>query len=155
VRQLSKGNVALMKGAVLAGCRAFYGYPITPASEIAEYAALYLPQIGGTFVQAESEIGAINMVYGASSAGLRVMTASSGPGISLMQEGLSYLASAQLPCVVADVMRAGPGLGNIGPEQGDYFQIVKGGGHGNYHNIVVAPASVQEMCDLTVLAFWK
>jgi pyruvate/2-oxoacid:ferredoxin oxidoreductase alpha subunit len=153
MRQLSKGNVALMKGAVLAGCRAFYGYPITPASEIAEYAALYLPQIGGTFVQAESEIGAINMVYGASSTGLRVMTASSGPGISLIQEGLSYLASAQLPCVVADVMRAGPGLGNIGPEQGDYFQIVKGGGHGNYHNIVVAPASVQEMCDLTILAF--
>ena len=153
MRQLCKGNVAVVKGAVLAGCRAFYGYPITPASEIAEYAALYLPQVGGTFVQAESEIGSINMVYGAASAGLRVMTASSGPGISLMQEGLSYLASAQLPCVIADVMRAGPGLGNIGPEQGDYFQIVKGGGHGNYHNIVLAPASVQEMCDLTVLAF--
>jgi len=153
MRQLCKGNVAVVKGAVLAGCRAFYGYPITPASEIAEYAALYLPQVGGTFVQAESEIGSINMVYGAASAGLRVMTASSGPGISLMQEGLSYLASAQLPCVIADVMRAGPGLGNIGPEQGDYFQIVKGGGHGNYHNIVLAPACVHEMCDLTVLAF--
>lgn len=153
MRQLCKGNVALVKGAVLAGCRAFYGYPITPASEIAEYAALCLPQIGGTFVQAESEIGSINMVYGAASAGLRAMSASSGPGVSLMQEGLSYLASAQLPCVLADVMRAGPGLGNIGPEQGDYFQIVKGGGHGNYHLLVVAPASVQEMCDLTILAF--
>jgi pyruvate/2-oxoacid:ferredoxin oxidoreductase alpha subunit len=153
MRQLCKGNVAIVKGAVLAGCRAFYGYPITPASEIAEYAALYLPQVGGTFVQAESEVGSINMVFGAASAGQRVMTASSGPGMSLMQEGLSYLAGAQLPCVIADVMRAGPGLGNIAPEQGDYFQIVKGGGHGNYRCIVVAPASVQEMCDLTMLAF--
>jgi pyruvate/2-oxoacid:ferredoxin oxidoreductase alpha subunit len=153
MRQLCKGNVAIVKGAVLAGCRAFYGYPITPASEIAEFAALYLPQVGGTFVQAESEVGSINMVFGAASTGQRVMTASSGPGMSLMQEGLSYLAGAQLPCVVADVMRAGPGLGNIGPEQSDYFQNVKGGGHGNYRNLVVAPASVQEMCDLTVLAF--
>jgi pyruvate/2-oxoacid:ferredoxin oxidoreductase alpha subunit len=153
MRQLCKGNVAIVKGAVLAGCRAFYGYPITPASEIAEYAALYLPQVGGTFVQAESEVASINMVYGAASAGQRVMTASSGPGISLMQEGLSYLAGTQLPCVIADVMRAGPGLGNIAPEQSDYFQIVKGGGHGNYRCIVVAPASVQEMCDLTMLAF--
>ncbi|MFB3917237.1 MAG: 3-methyl-2-oxobutanoate dehydrogenase subunit VorB [Terriglobales bacterium] len=153
MRQLCKGNVAVVKGAVLAGCRAFYGYPITPASEIAEFASLYLPQVGGTFVQAESEVGSINMMFGASSAGQRVMTASSGPGISLMQEGLSYLAGAELPAVIVDVMRAGPGLGNIAPEQGDYFQIVKGGGHGNYHNIVVAPASVQEMCDLTMLAF--
>jgi pyruvate/2-oxoacid:ferredoxin oxidoreductase alpha subunit len=153
MRQLCKGNVAIVKGAVLAGCNAFYGYPITPASEIAEYAALYLPQAGGTFVQAESEVASINMVYGAAAAGQRVMTASSGPGISLMQEGISYLAGAELPCVIADVMRAGPGLGNIGPEQADYFQMVKGGGHGNYHNIVLAPASVQEMCDLTILAF--
>jgi pyruvate/2-oxoacid:ferredoxin oxidoreductase alpha subunit len=153
MRQLCKGNVAIMKGAVLAGCRSFYGYPITPASEIAEYAALYIPQVGGTFVQAESETSSINMVYGASSAGERVMTASSGPGLSLMQEGISYLAGAELPCVIADVMRGGPGLGNIAPEQSDYFQMVKGGGHGSYHNIVVAPASVQEMCDLTVLAF--
>jgi pyruvate/2-oxoacid:ferredoxin oxidoreductase alpha subunit len=153
MRQLCKGNVAIVKGAVLAGCNAFYGYPITPASEIAEYAALYLPQVGGTFVQAESEVASINMVYGAAAAGQRAMTASSGPGMSLMQEGISYIAGAELPCVIADVMRAGPGLGNIGPEQSDYFQMVKGGGHGNYRNIVLAPASVQEMCDLTVLAF--
>ncbi len=153
MRQLSKGNVAIVKGAVLAGCRYFFGYPITPASEIAEYAALYIPQVGGTFVQAESEVASINMVYGAAAAGARVMTASSGPGLSLMQEGLSYLAGSELPCVIADVMRGGPGLGNIAPEQADYFQMVKGGGHGSYHNIVVAPASVQEMCDLTILAF--
>jgi 2-oxoisovalerate ferredoxin oxidoreductase alpha subunit len=153
MRQLCKGNVAVMKGAILGGCRAFYGYPITPASEITEAAALYLPQIRGTFLQAESEVAAINMVYGAAAAGVRVMTASSGPGISLMQEGLSYLAGAELPCVIIDVVRAGPGLGNIAPEQSDYFAIVKGGGHGNYHNIVLAPASVQEMADLTTLAF--
>lgn len=153
MRQLCKGNVAVVKGAVLAGCRSFYGYPITPASEIAEYAALYIPQVGGTFLQAESETSAINMCYGAASAGQRVMTASSGPGLSLMQEGLSYIAGAELPVVIADVMRGGPGLGNIAPEQGDYFQMVKGGGHGCYRNIVVAPASVQEMCDLTLLAF--
>lgn len=153
MRQLCKGNVAVVKGAVLAGCRHFYGYPITPASEIAEYGALYIPQVGGTFLQAESEVSAINMCYGAASAGQRVMTASSGPGLSLMQEGISYIAGAELPVVVADVMRGGPGLGNIAPEQGDYFQMVKGGGHGCYHNIVVAPASVQEMCDLTILAF--
>jgi pyruvate/2-oxoacid:ferredoxin oxidoreductase alpha subunit len=142
-----------MKGAILAGCRGFYGYPITPASEIAETAASYLPQIGGTFLQAESEVAAINMVYGAASAGVRVMTASSGPGISLMQEGISYLAGAELPCVIVDVMRGGPGLGNIAPEQSDYFAIVKGGGHGNYRNLVLAPASVQEMAELTMLAF--
>ncbi len=151
--QLCKGNVAVMKGAVLAGCRAFYGYPITPASEIAESAALYLPQIGGTFLQAESEVAAINMVYGAAAAGLRVMTASSGPGISLMQEGISYLAGSELPCVIVDIVRGGPGLGNIAPEQSDYFAMVKGGGHGNYRNIVLAPASVQEMANLTMLAF--
>ena len=153
MRHICKGNVALMKGAILAGCRAFYGYPITPASEIAESAALYLPQIGGTFLQAESEVAAINMVYGAASAGVRVMTASSGPGISLMQEGISYLAGAELPCVIVDVMRGGPGLGNIAPEQSDYAAMVKGGGHGNYRNIVLAPASVQEMAEFTMLAF--
>ena len=153
MRQLCKGNVAVIKGAILAGCRAYYGYPITPASEVAESAALYIPQVGGTFVQAESEVAAINMVYGAASAGVRVMTASSGPGLSLMQEGISYLAGSELPCVIVDVMRGGPGLGNIGPEQSDYFAMVKGGGHGNYRNLVVAPASVQEMAELTMLAF--
>src|SRR5437016_1951077 len=115
MRQLCKGNVAVVKGAVLAGCRAYYGYPITPASEIAEAAAYYLPQVGGTFLQAESEVAAINMIYGAASAGIRAMTASSGPGISLMQEGISYLAGSELPCVIADIMRGGPGLGNIAP----------------------------------------
>jgi 2-oxoisovalerate ferredoxin oxidoreductase alpha subunit len=153
MRQLCKGNVAVMKGAILAGCRAYYGYPITPASEIAEAAALYLPQLGGTFLQAESEVAAINMVYGAAAAGVRVMTASSGPGLSLMQEGISYIAGAELPCVIVDVVRGGPGLGNIAPEQSDYFAIVKGGGHGNYRNLVLAPASVQEMAELTMLAF--
>ena len=153
MRQLSKGNVAVVKGALLAGCRAYYGYPITPASEIAEAAAEFFPQAGGTFLQAESEVAAINMVYGAAAAGMRVMTASSGPGISLMQEGISYLAGAELPCVIVDVGRGGPGLGNIAPEQGDYFALVKGGGHGNYRNLVLAPASVQEMADLTMLAF--
>ncbi len=153
MRQLCKGNVAVVKGAILAGCRAYYGYPITPASEIAESAALYFPQVGGTFLQAESEVAAINMVYGAAAAGLRVMTGSSGPGLSLMQEGMSYLAGAELPCVIVDVMRGGPGLGNIAPEQSDYFAMVKGGGHGNYRNLVLAPASVQEMADLTMLAF--
>ena len=153
MRQLCKGNVAVIKGALVAGCSAYYGYPITPASEIAEAAALYLPEVGGTFIQAESETASINMVYGASSAGERVMTASSGPGLSLMQEGLSYLAGSELPCVIVDVVRGGPGLGNIAPEQSDYFCTVKGGGHGNYRNLVVAPASVQEMADLTILAF--
>ncbi|HET7209608.1 MAG TPA: 3-methyl-2-oxobutanoate dehydrogenase subunit VorB [Terriglobales bacterium] len=153
MRQLCKGNVAIVKGAILAGCSAYYGYPITPASEVAEAAALYLPQVGGTFLQAESEVAAINMVYGAAAAGVRVMTGSSGPGISLMQEGISYLAGSELPCVIVDVVRGGPGLGNIAPEQSDYFAMIKGGGHGNYHNLVVAPASVQEMADLTMLAF--
>jgi pyruvate/2-oxoacid:ferredoxin oxidoreductase alpha subunit len=115
-KQLTKGNEAIVKAAVLAGCRAFYGYPITPASEIAEAAALYLPAAGGVFIQAESEVAAINMLYGGAAAGVRAMTASSGPGISLMQEGFSYLAGAELPCVVADIMRGGPGLGNIAPE---------------------------------------
>ena len=152
-KQLTQGNEAIVKAAVLAGCRAYYGYPITPASEIAEAAALYLPQAGGVFVQAESETASVNMLYGGASAGVRAMSASSGPGISLMQEGFSYLAGAELPCVVADIMRGGPGLGNIAPEQSDYSQIVKGGGHGCYRMLVLAPASVQEMADLTTLAF--
>ena len=152
-KQLIKGNEAIVKSAILAGCRAFYGYPITPASEIAEAAAKYMPLAGGTFLQAESETASINMLYGAASAGVRAMTASSGPGISLMQEGLSYLSGSELPCVIADIMRAGPGLGNIAPEQGDYNQVVKGGGHGCYRTIVLAPDSAQEMADLTALAF--
>ena len=152
-KQFVKGNVALVKGALLAGCQAYYGYPITPASEIGEAAAYYFRRLGRTFLQAESEVAAINMVYGAAATGVRVMTASSGPGLSLMQEGISYLAGAELPSVIVDVMRGGPGLGNIGPEQGDYFQMVKGGGHGNYHTIVMAPNSPQEMCDLTMQAF--
>jgi len=153
MRRLLKGNEAVIHGALAAGCRAYFGYPITPASEIAETAALLMPPAGGIFLQAESEIGAIQMVYGASSAGVRAMSASSGPGISLMQEGISYCAGAELPCVIIDIMRGGPGLGNIGPEQSDYLQMVKGGGHGNYRAIVLAPNSVQEMCDLTIHAF--
>jgi pyruvate/2-oxoacid:ferredoxin oxidoreductase alpha subunit len=152
-KQLMKGNEAIVKSAILAGCRAFYGYPITPASEIAESAAECMPKAGGVFLQAESEVAAINMLYGASSAGVRCMTASSGPGMSLMQEGISYMAGAELPCVIADITRGGPGLGNIAAEQGDYHQVVKGGGHGNYRTIVLAPHSVQEMADLTALAF--
>lgn len=151
--QLVKGNSAIVIGALYAGCDCFFGYPITPASEILHDASKYFPKVGRKFVQAESEEAAINMVYGGASAGHRVMTSSSGPGISLMQEGISYLAGSELPCVVIDVMRAGPGLGNIGPEQADYTQLVKGGGHGNYKNIVLAPNSVQEMCDFTIKAF--
>ncbi len=152
-RQLIKGNEAVVKGAILAGCRFFFGYPITPASEIAEAAAFYLPQVGGTFLQAESEVASINMVYGAASGGVRVMTASSSPGISLKMEGISYCAGSELPLVLVDISRGGPGLGNIAPEQSDYHQIVKGGGHGSYKLIVLAPNSAQEMCDLTMLAF--
>jgi 2-oxoisovalerate ferredoxin oxidoreductase alpha subunit len=152
-KQLMKGNEAIVKSAILAGCRAFYGYPITPASEITEAAARYMPQVGGVFLQAESEVAAINMLYGAASAGVRCMTASSGPGISLMQEGISYMAGAELPCVIADITRGGPGLGNIAAEQSDYHQVVKGGGNGNYRTIVLAPSSAQEMADLTALAF--
>ena len=151
--ELTKGNEAIVKAAILAGCRAYYGYPITPASEIAEAAALYFPRVGGVFIQAESETASVNMLYGGAAAGVRCLSASSGPGISLMQEGMSYLAGAELPCVIADIMRGGPGLGNIAPEQGDYNQIVKGGGHGCYRTLVLAPASVQEMADFTTLAF--
>jgi 2-oxoisovalerate ferredoxin oxidoreductase alpha subunit len=151
--QLVKGNTAVIIGAMYAGCDCYFGYPITPATEILHEASKYFPMVGRKFVQAESEEAAINMVYGGASTGHRVMTASSGPGISLKQEGISFLAGAELPCVIVDIVRAGPGLGNIGPEQGDYNQIVKGGGHGNYKNIVLAPNSVQEMCDFTAKAF--
>jgi 2-oxoisovalerate ferredoxin oxidoreductase alpha subunit len=152
-RELLKGNYAVVKGAILAGCRNYFGYPITPASEIAEAAAFYMPLVGGTFVQAESEVAAVNMLYGATGCGVRSMTASSSPGMSLKMEGISYAAGAELPIVAVDVVRGGPGLGNIAPEQSDYNQMVKGGGHGNYKNIVLAPNSVQEMSDLTQLAF--
>jgi pyruvate/2-oxoacid:ferredoxin oxidoreductase alpha subunit len=150
---LIKGNEAVVRGALLAGCKNFFGYPITPASEIAETAAYYFPLLGGTFLQAESEIGAVNMVYGAASSQHRCMTASSSPGMSLKMEGISYIAGSELPCVIVDIMRGGPGLGNIAPEQADYNQILKGGGHGSYKLITVAPNSAQEMCDLTMLAF--
>jgi len=153
MRKFVKGNEAAVIGALYAGCDVYFGYPITPASEIAHGAAEYFPQLGKVFLQAECETGSVNMIYGAASAGMLAMTASSGPGISLMQEGISYLAGAQLPAVIINVQRTGPGLGNIGPEQGDYNQAVKGGGHGNYRSIVLAPGSVQEMCDLTIKAF--
>jgi 2-oxoisovalerate ferredoxin oxidoreductase alpha subunit len=151
--QLVAGNSAVIIGAMYAGCDCFFGYPITPASEILHDASKYFRMAGRRFVQAESEESAINMVYGAAATGHRVLAASSGPGISLKQEGISYLAGAELPCVIVDIMRAGPGLGNIGPEQSDYNQMVKGGGHGNYKNIILAPNSVQEMCDHTMMAF--
>ena len=150
---LLKGNEATIYGALLAGCECFFGYPITPASEIAHAAAEFFPKLNRTFLQAESEIAAINMVLGASASGRRVMTASSGLGISLKQEGISYIATCELPAVIVDITRGGPGLGNIGPEQSDYNQVVKGGGHGSYKCIVLAPNSAQEMCDLTMLAF--
>ncbi len=152
-KQLVMGNEAVIYGALLGGATHFYGYPITPASEIVHAAAYYFPLAGRSFLQAESEISAINMIYGAASAGSRAMTASSGPGISLMAEGISYMAGAELPAVIVDVQRAGPGLGYIWPEQGDYNAIVKGGGHGSYRNVVFAPNSVQEMCDFTCRAF--
>ncbi len=151
--QLMAGNSAVVVGALYAGCDCFFGYPITPASEILQEASRFFPRLGRKFVQAESEEAAINMVYGAATAGHRVLAASSGPGMSLKQEGITYLAGAQLPCVIVDICRAGPGLGNIGPEQSDYNQACKGGGHGCYHNIVLAPASVQEMCDFTRKGF--
>lgn len=152
-REFIKGNEAVAKAALLAGCTQYYGYPITPSSEIVHTCAQLFPKVGACFLQAESEVSAINMVYGAAGAGRRVMTASSSPGISLKQEGVSYIAAAELPCVIIDVQRAGPGLGNIWPEQSDYNQVVKGGGHGNYKCPVVAPNSPQEMCDLTIHAF--
>ena len=147
------GNEALAEAAILSGCRFYAGYPITPQNELCEYMARRMPEVGGTFIQAESELAAINMVFGASVAGARAITSSSSPGISLKQEGISYLAGCELPAVIVNIMRGGPGLGNIAPSQSDYFQAVKGGGHGDYHCIVLAPASVQEMADITRLAF--
>jgi 2-oxoisovalerate ferredoxin oxidoreductase alpha subunit len=152
-KQLVMGNEAVVYGALLGGATHFFGYPITPASEIAHAAASLFPASGRFFLQAESEVSVINMIYGAASAGARAMTATSGPGLSLMAEGLSYLAGAELPSVIVNVQRAGPGLGFIWPEQSDYNSVVKGGGHGNYHNIVFAPNSVQELCDFTWRAF--
>lgn len=152
-RMLLKGNEAVVYGALLAGCECYFGYPITPASEIAHTAARCFPKLGRTFLQAECEIAAINMVMGAAANGRRAMTASSGLGISLKQEGISYLSGCELPALVVDITRGGPGLGNIAPEQADYNQVVKGGGHGSYRCIVLAPASAQEMCDLAFTAF--
>ncbi len=152
-RLFVKGNEAVAMAAVEAGCRYYFGYPITPQSEIPEYLSRVLPGLNGEFIQAESEIASINMLLGASATGARAMTSSSGPGISLKQEGISYMAGSELPAVIVNISRSGPGLGGIDPSQGDYFQAVKGGGHGGYHIIVLAPASVQEMYDLTMLAF--
>ena len=148
-----KGNEAIAEAAIQAGCRHYFGYPITPQTEIAAYMAKRMPKIGGTFLQAESEIAAINMVYGVSSAGKRVMTSSSSPGISLKGEGISYLAGADLPALIVNCQRGGPGLGGIQPSQSDYFQATRGGGHGDYHMLVLAPASVQEMAQLTIRGF--
>lgn len=147
------GNEACGEGAMLAGCRFYAGYPITPQNELTAYMSKRMYETGGVFIQAESEIAAINMVFGASAAGVRAMTSSSSPGISLKQEGISYLAGCELPCVIVNMQRGGPGLGNIAPSQGDYFQAVKGGGHGDYKTIVLAPASAQELMDYTRLAF--
>ena len=150
---LMKGNEAIAEAAIQAGCHHYFGYPITPQTEVAAYMSKRMPKIGGTFLQAESEVAAINMVIGVSSTGKRVMTSSSSPGVSLKSEGISYLAGCDLPALVVNVQRGGPGLGGIQPSQSDYFQSVKGGGHGDYHNIVLAPASVQEMASLTVKGF--
>jgi 2-oxoglutarate ferredoxin oxidoreductase subunit alpha len=152
-KQLLKGNEAIAEAAIRAGVDAYFGYPITPQTELLEYMARRMPELGRVFVQAESEVAAINMVYGAACAGKRAMTSSSSPGVSLMQEGLSYIAGSEVPIVLVDVMRGGPGLGNIAPSQSDYFQMVKSAGHGDFKAIVLAPATVQEAIDLTVLAF--
>ncbi len=152
-KYLMKGNEAIAEAALRAGCKCYFGYPITPQTEVAHYMAKKMPKLGGSFVQAESETAAINMVYGAASTGMRVMTSSSSPGISLKQEGISYIACAELPAVIVNIVRCGPGLGGILPAQGDYFQAVKGGGHGDYKMVVLAPSNVQELYELTVEAF--
>lgn len=152
-KELWKGNEAVAEAAIRAGCKYFFGYPITPQNEIPEYLSLHLPQVGGCFIQAESEVAAINMVYGAAGCGVRVMTSSSSPGISLKQEGITYMCGAELPAVIVNMMRGGPGLGTIQPSQADYFQATKGGGHGDYHLIVLAPSTVQEMVDFVGLGF--
>ena len=151
--RLMKGNEAIAEAAIVAGCRYYFGYPITPQNELIEYMAWRMPEVDGVCLQAESEIAAINMVFGAAAAGARAMTSSSSPGISLKQEGISYLACAELPCLIVNIMRAGPGLGGIAPAQGDYFQATRGGGHGDYRTIVLAPNSVQESFDMTIRAF--
>lgn len=150
---LMKGNEAIAEAAVRAGCEAYYGYPITPQTEVLEYMSRRMPELGRTFVQAESELSAINMVYGAATAGVRVMSTTSSPGFSLMQEGISYIVCSEVPAVLVDVMRGGPGLGNIQPSQSDYTQMVKGGGHGDYHSLVLAPSTIQETVDHVILAF--
>lgn len=152
-KQLLKGNEAISEAAVRAGCRFYFGYPITPQNQIPEYMSKRMPEVDGCFLQAESEVAAINMVYGAGGSGARVMTSSSSPGISLKQEGISYIAAAEIPCVIVNMVRGGPGLGSIQPSQGDYFQSTRGGGHGDYRHIVLAPATVQEAVDLVHLAF--
>src|SRR3972149_4419032 len=154
-KTLMAGNTAIAEAAIRAGCRFFAGYPITPQNEIPEYMSRRMPEVDGVFIQAESELAAINMVYGASACGARAMTSSSSPGISLKQEGISYLAGSELPAVIANMQRGGPGLGNISGSQSDYFQAVKGGGHGDYKLLVYAPDSLQELWDLTMLAFDK
>jgi 2-oxoglutarate ferredoxin oxidoreductase subunit alpha len=153
MKQLLTGNEAAAEAAILAGCRYYYGYPITPQNELINYMSIRMPEVGGTFIQAESEIAAISMVHGSAAAGGRTMTSSSSPGISLKQEGISYLAGSELPCVIVNIQRGGPGLGDISASQADYFQAVKGGGHGDYHTIVLAPSSAQEMADLVYDAF--
>ncbi len=150
---LMKGNEAIGAAAIKAGCKYFFGYPITPQSELPEYMSRELPKAGGVFLQAESEVAAINMVYGAAGSGARVMTSSSSPGISLKLEGISYIAGAELPCLIVNIVRGGPGLGGIQPAQSDYFQATKGGGHGDYRLVVLAPASIQEMTDLIIEGF--
>ncbi len=150
---LVRGNEAVAMGAIDAGCRLFFGYPITPQNEIPEYLSKHLPPLGGEFIQAESEIASINLLLGAAATGARAMTSSSSPGISLMQEGISYMAGSELPVVIVNISRSGPGLGGISASQGDYFQATRGGGHGDYRTIVLAPSTVQEMYDLTILAF--
>lgn len=152
-KELWKGNEAIAEAAIRAGCNCFFGYPITPQSEVPEYMSVHLPKAGGVFVQSESEVAAINMVYGAAGSGMRAMTSSSSPGISLKQEGITYLAASELPCVIVNVMRGGPGLGTIQPGQGDYFQATRGGGNGDYRTVVLAPSNVQETADFVQEAF--
>ena len=153
MKVLMKGNEAIAEAAIRAGCEAYFGYPITPQTEVLEYMSRRMPELGRAFVQAESELGAINMVYGAACTGVRVMTTTSSPGYSLMQEGISYITLSFVPCVIVNIMRGGPGLGNIRPAQSDYFQMTKGGGHGDYQLIVLAPSTVQETVDLIIEAF--
>ena len=147
-KELWKGNEAIAEAAIRAGCDCYFGYPITPQSEVPEYMSSHMPKAGRVFVQAESELAAINMVYGAGGSGMRAMTSSSSPGISLKQEGITYIAGAELPCVIVNCMRGGPGLGDIGPSQGDYFQAVKGGGHGDHRNLVLAPSTAHGLLNL-------